>query len=335
MSAIYIKHIDVIGLLGYQNISWDVNADVNILGGVNGSGKSTLFHICYNLIGYGYIREEGYAQKVESVKIVFTNDFQLLWDKQAVDHNFQSDRRYVYHDLDKGRVNKEGLVTIQRTQLLDDKGEVTNPDELVSVILTDLLSAFEQAILDSQKVGNAEQNGDRTYLDVLLADSIGVRNQKLSQIFINSFTRPEGEDGKKRQHQYFISAKDARYLTLFNDALLTFFGDRYMIKSGMESQITMISKKTNKVIAYQDLSLGEKEMLLLILRASNTFDNPVVIWLDEPDLGLHVDWQVRLVKSLKELNPNIQLFISTHAPSMVEGNFEKVKEMSQITTTRQ
>ena len=82
------------------------------------------------------------------------------------------------------------------------------------------------------------------------------------------------------------------------------------------------------------LIIIEKEVLLLILTVSNTFDAPVIMWLDEPDLGLHVDWQVKLVKCLRSLNPNIQLFISTHAPSMVEGNFKNVDEMSHLIKDR-
>jgi len=332
MSAVYLKHIELKGLFGYRNVSWDVHQDLNILGGGNGVGKSTLFHICYSLIGVGYISDSRYAQKVESVKLVFTNEWTLIWDKQEVNPNFKPQKGYSYHDVDNGKINPDGKNVVQRTRVLDSEGNVVNPDDLIGMVPTDFLSSFEQAILESQKTAMDEKSADRTYLDVLLTENIGYRNRKLSQILINSYTHPEDIETDNESRPYFITAKDARYLTLFNRALFTFFGDDYMVKAGMEAQITMINRKTQKEIPYQDLSLGEKEVLLLILRVSNTFDEPVIVWLDEPDLGLHVDWQVKLVGCLKGLNPNMQLFISTHAPSMVEGNFEKVSEMSILTT---
>lgn len=334
MAAIYLKHIELKGLFGYRDVSWDVHQDVNILGGGNGSGKSTLFHVCYSLVAYGYIRDSLFAQKVGSVRLDFTNGYTLTWDKQEMNGNFKPVKGYSYYELDNGKIGKNGASLVQRTRVVDAEGIVINPDDLINQIPTDFLSSFEQAILDSQKTGKDDKNADRTYLDVLLTEGIGQRNRKLSQILINSYIHPEESEQENADRPYFITAKDARYLTLFNRALLQFFGENYRIKAGMEAQITMISKKTNEEIAYQDLSLGEKEVLLLILRVSNTFDEPVIVWLDEPDLGLHVDWQVKLVRCLKNLNPNIQLFISTHAPSMVEGNFEKVSEMSLQTTER-
>lgn len=331
MTAIYLKQIEMTGVFGYKDLSWTIHRDVNILGGANGSGKSTVFHICFSLLANGFIDEGRYAEDVKTVKLGFTNGCTLEWDKQVVDDKFKNLKGYLYHPVDDGRINKDGLRLVQRTRVLDANGETLNPEELIAAVPTDFLSSFEQVLLDAQKTGKEEKNADRTYLDVLLTENIASRNRKLSQILINSYSPHGDNEPENGRHQYFIAAKDARYLSLFNKALLEFFGEDYKIKAGMEAQITMISKKTGKEIAYQDLSLGEKEVLLLILKVSNTYDAPVLMWLDEPDLGLHVDWQVKLIRNLRDLNPNIQLLVSTHAPSMVEGNFEKVTEMTKLT----
>lgn len=330
MSAIYLKHIEMTGLFGYKNLSWEVNQDVNILGGDNGSGKSTVFQICYLLLGYGFVNDSRYERLVETIKLLFTNGYALFWDKQKMSDSQQRNREYSYYTLEGNMVEKDGSLLVQRVKVTNEKGEVVDPSILIGSVITDYLSSFDQTIIDAQILKNDKDNGDRTYLDRLLSSFIAYRNARVSQILINSLTESKPDQGNADEHSLTIKSKDAQYIVLFNQALKEFFGDNYTIKDGMESRISMISRETGELIKYQDLSLGEKEMLLLIVLVSNTYDDPVILWLDEPDLGLHVDWQVKLVKNLIKLNPNIQLFVSTHAPSMVEGNQNKVKEMSEI-----
>lgn len=331
MDAIYLKQIKVTGLFGYKNLSWDVYEDVNILGGDNGSGKSTMFQICHFLIGAGYIKDAHYARLVDKVTLAFTNGYSLMWEKQKMMPDTEREAGYSYFNIGNGKVEKDGSIEVQRVKVLDEQGNIKELSSIVDYVGTSLLSSFDQTILDTQKIAGEKENNDRTYLDKLLTSYISYRNRRVSQILIDSLSAGEQDGESSRGHRVTISGKDAQYIILFNEALKEFFGENYQIKAGMESQITMISKKTHEEIAYQDLSLGEKEMLLLIVFISNTYDEPVLVWLDEPDLGLHVDWQEKLIGSLKRLNPNIQLFVSTHAPSMVEGNQERVKEMSEIT----
>ena len=42
--ADYIKRIEIKGLWGRKNISWELQPEVNILSGVNGGGKSTILN---------------------------------------------------------------------------------------------------------------------------------------------------------------------------------------------------------------------------------------------------------------------------------------------------
>ena len=48
--AEYIKSIEIKGLWGRKNISWQLKPDVNILSGVNGGGKSTILNKSVNML---------------------------------------------------------------------------------------------------------------------------------------------------------------------------------------------------------------------------------------------------------------------------------------------
>ena len=53
--------------------------------------------------------------------------------------------------------------------------------------------------------------------------------------------------------------------------------------------------------------------------------------MDEPDLALHITWKKILIRELRKVNPNMQIILATHAPSVIEGWYDRVKEVSQLT----
>jgi predicted ATP-binding protein involved in virulence len=107
---------------------------------------------------------------------------------------------------------------------------------------------------------------------------------------------------------------------------LNSFLQEYDKKIGSSFEFT----KNGNHISYEHLSMGEKQILLLLLMVSNTQQQPCVFFMDEPDLSMHIDWKEILVKELHELNPNMQIILSTHAPSVITGWHDKVKEVNQL-----
>ncbi|WP_419204023.1 AAA family ATPase [Bordetella trematum] len=60
------------------------------------------------------------------------------------------------------------------------------------------------------------------------------------------------------------------------------------------------------------LSAGEKQMLSFI--CYNAFYNDSVIFIDEPELSLHVDWQRQLFPILMKQQSSNQFIVATHSP---------------------
>ena len=67
-------------------------------------------------------------------------------------------------------------------------------------------------------------------------------------------------------------------------------------------------------ISSDKLSSGEKQMLSFL--CYNAFSDKTPIFIDEPELSLHVDWQRRLFPTLLEQGQNNQFFAATHSPFM-------------------
>jgi len=105
-----------------------------------------------------------------------------------------------------------------------------------------------------------------------------------------------------------------------------------------------IARKRNDIAFYQGdelllpykLSSGEKQILLILLTALVEDNQHCVLFMDEPEASLHIEWQQKLIGMILKLNPNAQIILTTHSPAVImEGWIDKVTEVSDITTNIQ
>ncbi len=80
------------------------------------------------------------------------------------------------------------------------------------------------------------------------------------------------------------------------------------------------------------LSSGEKQILAILLTVLVEDQQPYILFMDEPEVSLHIEWQKRLIDLILELNPNVQIILTTHSPAVImSGWMDKVTEVSDIT----
>ncbi|MDE5701680.1 AAA family ATPase [uncultured Bacteroides sp.] len=100
-----------------------------------------------------------------------------------------------------------------------------------------------------------------------------------------------------------------------------------------------IDRRSNEIIFLQDgdrllpykLSSGEKQMLIILLTVLVRDGAHCVLFMDEPEASLHIEWQQKLIGMIRELNPNVQLILTTHSPAVImEGWLDAVTEVSDI-----
>lgn len=83
------------------------------------------------------------------------------------------------------------------------------------------------------------------------------------------------------------------------------------------------------------LSSGEKQILLIYLTVLVQDGRNYVLFMDEPEASLHIDWQQKLINTIRELNPNVQIIMTTHSPAVImEGWVDAVTEVSDISTLK-
>ena len=80
------------------------------------------------------------------------------------------------------------------------------------------------------------------------------------------------------------------------------------------------------------LSSGEKQLLVILLTALVQDNRPGVLFMDEPEISLHIEWQKRLITLIRTLNPNVQIILCTHSPAIImDGWIDAVTEIADIT----
>jgi hypothetical protein len=56
--------------------------------------------------------------------------------------------------------------------------------------------------------------------------------------------------------------------------------------------------------------------------------------MDEPEISLHIDWQRSLISNIRQINPNCQIIITTHSPTVwYQGWIEEVIQIEDIQST--
>ena len=81
----------------------------------------------------------------------------------------------------------------------------------------------------------------------------------------------------------------------------------------------------------EQLSSGEKQLLLILLKVFLKEDKPFILLMDEPELSLHIEWQRQLIEAIQILNKNCQIILSTHSPSIfADGWGDKLVFMEDI-----
>ena len=122
-----------------------------------------------------------------------------------------------------------------------------------------------------------------------------------------------------------ISKAKARFQDMV-DELFAETG-KTIVRSENEIRFSQIGE----VLSPFQLSSGEKQMLAILLTVLTEDGQPTVLFMDEPEVSLHVDWQQRLIDLILELNPNVQIILTTHSPAVImNGWMDHVTEVSDI-----
>jgi len=106
-----------------------------------------------------------------------------------------------------------------------------------------------------------------------------------------------------------------KYRDTFIDVINSLLQKKKLIFN--EKNELQVKTQSGKILDLKHLSSGEKQLVIIMGETLLQQSEPHIFIADEPELSLHIEWQEKLVDSLKSLNPNCQIIFATHSPDIV------------------
>ncbi len=312
----YISKIEIKGLWGKHDLEWNLHPDVNVLSGINGSGKSTILNCTSKLIRNAGLLNEGQidniGKSISNCKISFGSkkflsfSFTKLNESGAekytnpIDTFLYYGKNYSFYVVEK--LSSKDIAFFPMVDFICTFDNEFKPEEAINKITDDnAKTELDWQIYHLQK----------KYLKYKLSTA-----QKTIEAINNSISN--GELLK-------IQANQNR----FSDILDTLFEETNKKLNRKEDEISFLLGD-EKISPYQ-LSSGEKQLLVILLTVLVQDNKNAILFMDEPELSLHFDWQKKLIGYIRELNPNVQIILATHAPAIIrEGWMDKVSNISDL-----
>lgn len=227
-----------------------------------------------------------------------TKEFQQQSFISLTDLQKEANIRQFVESIDV-EMEKKSLESVFRVLGVDNK----KTEKQVEQITKNLKSAKEPFI-----------NGQNLTISSLFAILNSYKAHSLVQLH---------EDLQKKRKEIYSTTD--KFITVVNNLL----APRKIAKISAQNELVIYNQK-GIPIELENLSSGEKQLLIILGQALLQDSKPVIYIADEPEISLHVEWQEKLINSISEINPNSQIVFATHSPDVVGAHQDKIIDMELV-----
>ncbi|MBQ6188583.1 MAG: AAA family ATPase [Bacteroidaceae bacterium] len=254
-----------------------------------------------------------YIQRIE-IDSLWSGRRHIVWDLRP-DVNILSGVNGVGKSTILNRVVKHLLEYRELERHLGGVTITYSPEDAETVQF-DVIRSFDRAVVSSEMLSKVTDLKLQTELDLqlyMLQRRYLDYQVNLSNRMIALLT--SGQSDAQARAQEMVAEK-----THFQDLVDDLFRDTGKTIKRDSNEIVFL-QYDESIEPYQ-LSSGEKQMLIILLTVLVQNHEPYVLFMDEPEVSLHFEWQKRLISLVRDLNPNVQIVLTTHSPAVVMDGWQ-------------
>lgn len=349
-----IKKFEVRNLNSFTSFSNEFNPDVNVITGVNGSGKTSVLRLVWYLISaniervfddcwfdYLSIETTWFQLSIKTdkgkkgnikVKVDYSDNLKSNFQKELNFDHYRGAIEIVNHYSiqAKGACPSVMFPTFRRIEggftylnqkqpkynIIEDR-ELKDPIEYGLQHLSRRLGLYNHKFVSSISTFDIKHLLTQSYADI--SSQTNVLHAKMASDISSLVSDYKNKNNKKSEGYYIdkISEMVENISDIQKAKLAPFTVVHSIIQEFFQSKAIKISDAvvfgTSENLLDSDvLSAGEKQFLGFL--AYNALMNNGIIFIDEPELSLHIDWQRKLIDALQVQNPSNQLIFATHSP---------------------
>lgn len=326
-----IKKVNIGGIWEKYDFEWELESDVCILSGNNGIGKSTILDIIAQLIITGQITKE-YNSIFNQVDVLlddgtklsavnFHDSYKKLKTKAESNEMYKSLIDDVDIDLRGKAEAAKGLMISASIVSAKKKGRNINPMSIIEKINSSVISSFDTTLHsedDQNRHAELKREGVQTDLDLelfYLQEKYSYYLADLARRVEDRISNNELVDNDFVTNLYW---EKNTFVRIIND----FFSETGKKIDGTQSKLSFILDDGKRIPLYK-LSSGEKQLIYIFLKVLLHNQQECIIFMDEPEISLHIDWQKILLSKILELNPKAQLIVASHSPSLIMNGWSE------------
>ncbi len=217
------------------------------------------------------------------------------------------------------------LLNVDRLARTEDGVTLSYSPEGTQEVRFDVIRSFDRPLISRDilsKVADMSLHSEldfqlyqlqRRYLDYQV---------NMSNRMVQLFTEQAPDAQQKAQE---IASEKAQFF----DIIDSLFADTGKVVNRTSNEI-MLVQHGEQLLPYQ-LSSGEKQMLIILLTVLVQNKQPYTLFMDEPEISLHIEWQQKLISLIRQLNPNAQIILTTHSPAVImDGWTDCVTDVEDI-----
>jgi len=347
-----IKSVNVTGLFGKpKSVAYKFNSDLNILTGRNGSGKTTLMKLAWFIISGNVLlalREIDFkictvVTDIYSCTVTRTGPIHCKIElemngERYVFENDEGDPEYEPF-LDSAEDKANPIIislgssiffpTFRRIEggfsMAVNSTARARPNSRSEFEIDDTLTSISRKLSNKEHVFiSAISTSDVTSLLLrryaAFSEEINTYQADVSRNVIDKIRQYEKTQSVRQEADALLSetrAEIEKIEEFRSETMKPLDAIRGLVEKLFQHSGISFGKRLSfgdaaEAVSSEALSAGEKQMLSFI--CYNAFYKNSVIFIDEPELSLHVDWQRQLYPILQSQNSGNQFIFATHSP---------------------